>query len=183
MKGVVFTEFLEMVEEKFSPETADQIIERSELASGGSYTSIGTYDHHELLQLVTQLSTEIGVPVPDLVRAFGKHLFGRFFQGFPQFFQGVKSTFEFLPQVEHFVHVEVLKLYPDAELPHFDCATEGSGRLTMTYKSTRPFAHFAEGLIMGCIEHFGDNVQLEFQDLSNGQGTAARFSLTRVSPV
>ena len=35
MKGIVFTEFLEMVEDKFSPELADRIIEGAELPSGG----------------------------------------------------------------------------------------------------------------------------------------------------
>ena len=35
MKGVVFTEFVEMVEEKFSPEMAELIIESSNLPSQG----------------------------------------------------------------------------------------------------------------------------------------------------
>jgi len=32
MKGVVFTEFLEMVEEKFSPDMAERVIENAKLA-------------------------------------------------------------------------------------------------------------------------------------------------------
>jgi hypothetical protein len=58
VKGVVFTEFLEMVEEKFSPAVADSVIEQSTLASGGAYTTLGTYDHQEMLQLVTNLATK-----------------------------------------------------------------------------------------------------------------------------
>ena len=38
MKGVVFTEFLEMVEDIFSPDIADQIVEEADLPSGGVYT-------------------------------------------------------------------------------------------------------------------------------------------------
>jgi len=41
MKGIVFTEFLEMVENKFSPELADRIIEGAEVPSGGVYTAVG----------------------------------------------------------------------------------------------------------------------------------------------
>jgi Haem-NO-binding len=52
MKGVVFTEFIEMVEDRFSPEMADRIIERAKLPSGGAYTTVGTYDHGEMIQLV-----------------------------------------------------------------------------------------------------------------------------------
>ena len=36
MKGVVFTEFLEMVEDRFSPEMADRIIEGPNLPPGAS---------------------------------------------------------------------------------------------------------------------------------------------------
>jgi Haem-NO-binding len=56
MKGVVFTEFLEMVEDRFSPEMADRIIEGAELASGGVYTTVGTYDHGEMIQLGVAVS-------------------------------------------------------------------------------------------------------------------------------
>lgn len=39
MKGIIFTEFLDMVEERFSIETAEEILEAANLASGGSYTT------------------------------------------------------------------------------------------------------------------------------------------------
>ncbi len=48
MKGIVFTNFFEMVEEKIGFELVDQLIEGTELATGGAYTTIGTYDHKEL---------------------------------------------------------------------------------------------------------------------------------------
>ena len=72
MKGIVFTEFLEMVEDKFSPEVADAVIEQSALASGGAYTTLGTYDHQEMLQLVNNLAAETGVSQQELIRTFGE---------------------------------------------------------------------------------------------------------------
>ena len=45
MKGIVFTEFLEMVEDKFSADMVDDIIDDCDLASGGAYTAVGTYPH------------------------------------------------------------------------------------------------------------------------------------------
>jgi hypothetical protein len=95
MKGVVFTEFLEMVEDRFSPEMADRIIEGAELASGGVYTTVGTYDHGEMIQLVSCLSEETGIPSAELVRSFGMHLFGRFHTMFPKYFEDVSSSFDF----------------------------------------------------------------------------------------
>ena len=179
MKGVVFAEFLEMVEDRFSPEIADRIIEASDLPSGGAYTSIGTYDHTEMVQLVTQLSVATGTTVPVLVHTFGKYLFGRFVVLYPQLFEGVGSAYSLLETIESTIHVEVLKLYPDAELPRFECNTSEPGRLTLIYRSTRGFADLAAGLIEGCIEHFGETIDVQREDLSGRQGTHVRFSLTK----
>lgn len=177
MKGMVFTEFLEMVEERFSPAIADRIIEHSDLESGGAYTAVGTYDHSEMIQLVSHLSTETGIAVPDLLRTFGQQLFARFVGSYPQFFAGVQSTFDFLTNIEGYIHVEVRKLYPDADLPTFEYDTSEPGRLTMVYRSSRPFAALAEGLILGCIEHFGETIDVQREDLSAGQGMYVRFTL------
>ena len=179
MKGMVFTEFLEMVEEKFSPEMAEGIIESSDLESSGVYTSVGTYDHHEMITLVTCLSRETSIPVPDLIRTFGEHLFNRFHQLFPNYFEGVPSAFDFLRRVDNYVHIEVRKLYPEAELPTFTCETPRPDQLSITYRSIRPFAALAEGLIRGCIAYYGEPIEISVEDLSGGTGTMARFLLTR----
>ena len=54
MKGIVFTEFLEMVEQRFSPEIADRLIDESDLPSGGIYTAVGTYEHTEIVTYVSR---------------------------------------------------------------------------------------------------------------------------------
>jgi hypothetical protein len=56
MKGVVFTEFLEMVEGRFGLAMADRIIEAAQLPSSGAYTAVGTYDYTEMVHLVNALS-------------------------------------------------------------------------------------------------------------------------------
>ena len=179
MKGIVFTEFLEMVETKFSEEVADKIIESAKLESGGAYTSLGTYSHGEMLELVTQLSAETGIEVSKLVRVFGEHLLGRFNELYPDFFKGHNCQ-SFLASVDQVIHGEVRKLYPDAQLPTFECEKSEAG-FVMHYSSRRPFADLAEGLIYGAIQHFNEPLRLDRQDLDSeyGAGTAATFSLTR----
>lgn len=183
MKGIVFREFLDMVESKFGMEVVDRIIEEADLPSGGAYTSVATYDHNEILQLVGQLHRATGVPAPDLVRAFGHHLFGRFHSLYPTFFQGTDSAFTFLERVEAIIHTEVRKLYPDAELPVFECSRPAPERLAMLYRSQRPFADLAEGLIRGCVDHFGEAIEVRREDLAPGSDGANRalFELTRRS--
>lgn len=178
MKGVVFTEFLEMVETAISPEVADQLLDECELESGGSYTALGTYNHEEMVKLVVRLSEITNTPIPDLLQTFGKHLLGRFAQQYPGFFGEAPTAFDLLERIENHIHVEVRKLYPDAELPTFQTQRE-NGRMTMVYTSTRPFADLAEGLIRGCIAHYGTEISLERTDLPGTPGTSARFELQK----
>ena len=179
MKGIVFCEFVEMMEAEFTADMADEIISSTELESGGAYTTVGTYDHHEMLALVTQLSEKTGAPVPDLVRAFGRYLFGRFVELYPTFFEGVEGAFSFLDRIEEHVHVEVRKLYPDAELPTFATSRPNDVTMIMVYQSRRPFADLAHGLIEGCIKHYNEPINVESEDLSNDGRTHVRFTLTR----
>ena len=179
MKGIVFTEFLEMVEDKFSPEVADRIIEASNLSTGGAYTSVGTYHHTELIEMVGHLSSESGIEVVPLVKVFGEHLFGRFVELYPSFFVGVESCFDFLGLIEGHVHVEVRKLYPDAELPTFGTEQPNPSVLEMTYHSKRPLAPVAEGLILGCIAYYEEDITLHAEDLSGGQNNLVKFTLTK----
>lgn len=177
MKGIVFTEFLEMVEDRFGLEMVDRIVEQSDLASSGAYTAVGTYGHDELLQLVGQLSEALAVPVPDLVRAFAHHLFNSFTSTYPYVLKGLNSSIEMLQNVEGFIHVEVKKLYPDAELPTIEFRALGDDCWELMYRSRRPFADLCEGLIEACINHFGDDLHLERVDLEVDEGSAARFLL------
>jgi hypothetical protein len=51
----------------------------------------------------------------------------------------------------------------------------------MLYRSTRPFADLAEGLIMGCIEHLGECIDVQREDLFSWPGTCVRFLLIKRS--
>ncbi|MFZ6185846.1 heme NO-binding domain-containing protein [Nannocystis pusilla] len=182
MKGVVFTEFLEMVESRFSEEMVEELLGSCDLASGGAYTSIGTYDHRELVALVGALSEKTGAPVGALVHEFGRHLLRRFTVGFPGFFTAARDTFGFLGRVEGYVHTEVRKLYEDAELPTFECSPVADGRMDMVYRSARGFADLAHGLIEATAEHYGDAIAVDVEDLSGGARTHVRFRLRKLQP-
>ena len=52
------------------------------------------------------------------------------------------------------IHIEVRKLYPDAELPTLKASAHGPDGLRLTYRSPRCMADFAEGLIEGAAAHF-----------------------------
>jgi len=177
MKGIVFTELIEMVEQQFSPELMDQVLSECDLETGGAYTSIGTYDHQELIEIVSALSHKTDISVSNLIRHFGHHLFFRFHELMPQFFEEPKTAFEFLETVHHRVHVEVKKLYPDAALPEFKTEKPDLKTLVMTYHSNCPFADFAYGLIEGCIEFYQENIEVDYVDQNKKNAYSRIFTL------
>lgn len=180
MKGVVFTEFIEMVEKKFSTSIANRMIDESELPSGGAYAAVGTYDHHEMVSMVAKLSEISGVPAQGLTKDFGFYLFERFCALYPTFFVGETCALDFLAKVDQVIHVEVLKLYPEAELPRFVMERPDSTTLIMTYHSERHFGDLAEGLIKGCIAHFGSPLSLHRENLAEA-GNPVRFTICQTA--
>lgn len=160
MLGVVFTEFMEMVEDKFSFDVADEIMSRAGLEDAAAYTAVAEYDHNDIIKLVVALHQVTDIEIDDLVQAFGTHLFERFATRYPELFSGVSSSLDFLERVEGYIHVEVRKLYPNAQLPSFECIRHNSDCLEMNYKSTRPFGNLAHGLIVGCGHHFRESLEV-----------------------
>lgn len=154
MKGIVFTEFLDMVESRFGYETVDSIIENSDLESKGVYTSVGTYHHSEIVQLLMNLSDSVKTDPMVLLKAFGEYLFDTFLKAYPQFFTEHDNAFDFLESIDSHIHVEVLKLYPDATLPKFITEKSEDGTMKMTYKSERKMSALADGLIEKSINYY-----------------------------
>jgi len=145
MKGVVFTEFFEFVEREYSPEFLQETIAASQIASGGVYTSVGTY------------------PVCEM--------------GALHFFEGINCPFELLASVETKIHVDVKKLYPDAELPTFEILEHSHDRFVMNYKSARGLGDLCEGLIEECLLHFGKPASISRELKSEDPVTVIQFTL------
>ncbi|MCY7413064.1 MAG: heme NO-binding domain-containing protein [Salinibacterium sp.] len=160
MKGVIFTEFLDMVEQVFSADMVDDLIGATNPPSQGAYTAVGTYAHEEIVAMVVELSQRSGMPVPDLLEAFGTHLFARFSRLYPTLMPAATSSLDFLETIEAIIHVQVLKLYPDAQLPRLEGVRHSDTHLTLEYRSPRGMQDLAVGLIKGCGNHFGESLDI-----------------------
>jgi hypothetical protein len=178
MKGIVFTEFLEMVEQKFGYDTVDLMLSENELESGGAYTAIGTYNYSEMVQLIVDLSTRTGLGIPVLLHEYGKYFFDVLLNSYPQFFQAEKEAFNFLESIERHIHVEVRKLYPDAELPSFETERIGNDTLKMIYHSERKMSAFAEGLILRTLDYYEVNCNIEKSNIAE-DGSSVQFVITK----
>jgi len=177
MKGIVFREFLNMTEERFGDEVADIIITNANLPNQGAYTSVGTYNHEELVRLLLQLSKQTSISHDVLLKEFGQYVFQVFLKRYQNMFSEVKDGFSFLSLIENTIHTEVLKLYPEAELPTIDVSHD-SQVLKLRYSSKRKLSDFAEGLILGCLSHFKEDVRIT-KEMMKDDGSEVLFTLTK----
>jgi len=179
MKGIVFTEFLDMVEANYGYEMVNHIIEESKLESNGVYTSVGTYHHSEIVQLLSNLSLKSEVDAMVLLKAFGEYLFDTFLKTYPQFFMAEENAFGFLKSIDSHIHVEVQKLYPDATLPKFETIENEDGTLIMIYKSERKMAALAEGLMEKSFAYYKQPHSVE-KELIKEDGSEVKFTIKRL---
>lgn len=181
MKGVVFTEFLDFVSVTFGADMVDDIIDDAAPPNGGAYTAVGTYPFTEMGALVGALSQRTSTNAPDLLKAFGKALCSRFVVKYPAFFEPRHTLFDFLDSVDNHIHVEVHKLYPDAELPKFYLTRRGDDAIDLDYDSCRPLESLAEGMILAASEYFKEPVSIERSRMQSEKGAFVRFSIQRLA--
>ncbi|MDB4228315.1 heme NO-binding domain-containing protein [Flavobacteriaceae bacterium] len=178
MKGIVFTEFLDLVEERFGLEMVDAIISQSKLESKGVYTSIGTYSFSELLQLLQNLKIQTGISIDNLLLIYGEHFFSVIETNYKDLLSSYNDPIEMLASIENHIHVEVRKIYNDAELPTFIIKEKTKKTLILIYKSSRSMHHFGLGLMNKTFEHFNSKATIILEKIKK-DGTEVKFIITK----
>ncbi|MFK2821129.1 heme NO-binding domain-containing protein [Flavobacteriaceae sp. LMIT009] len=178
MKGIIFTEFLELVEKKFGLTMVDKIIEQSDLESGGIYTSVGTYEFGEMLQLISHLSNNTDISVDDLLLVYSEHLFAVLIKSYPNLVSHYKNPMDLLASIENHIHVEVRKIYPDAQFPTFELEERTDTKMIMVYKSSRALYMLGKGLMLEIFKLFKVPVDIAIEKL-NEEGTIVRYVINK----
>lgn len=180
MKGMLFTSFLDLVEQEYGLEIVDEIIAEAAPVSGGIYTTVGNYDHSELIAMIAALSKKTNLSVSHLTKTFGVYLFAELIAAYPQWITDLNSCFALMTKVDGFIHGEVKKLYPDASPPTVKCTQFSESRMEMIYQSPRCMGDVAEGLILGCAAFYREKVIIRRETVGNGSGSSERFLLKLV---
>ena len=174
MKGIIFTEFIHLVEERFGLEVVDKVLAQAQ--DSGVYTAVGNYDHQKLVKLILQLSQLTAISTAELQRIFGRSVFNNLYHTLPDksSLQSCQSTFEFIRLVEDYIHMEVKKLYPQTKPPTFVFICETETQIVFDYHSARCMSYVCLGLIEGCAEFFHQQIDASMEKLTDN-GSQVRF--------
>jgi hypothetical protein len=165
MKGVIFTEFIEFVEEEYSFDVADEIIV-DENGEDRIFTQGGQYQFEELVALIVSLHKIVGDEIGLILYKFGEYLFGRLAKMASFLLKDAKSSLQLIEKVDTYIHIEVRKLYPDADLPKFHVLEKRDNYLQIEYQSEKRLEELAKGLMVGCAKYFDEEVQIEYKTIS-----------------
>lgn len=179
MKGLVFTTFYAHCAGKYGQDLLDDIIDDADLPNKGAYTSVGTYPFTDIVALMTALVQRTGTPLPAILREFGEFLFSQWVGYVPAYFEG-KDLFDIMESIDDFHENEVRKLYPDAELPSFTVAGRDPRQLILQYRSCKPLADLAVGVIRGAADHVGETVEVLHRPAADARGSYVRFEINRL---
>jgi hypothetical protein len=159
VKGVVFNMLERIVTREYGEDTWDDLLDASGL--DGAYTSLGSYEDADLGKLVSAASAALGTPPDEIVRWFGRNALPLFAVSHPQLFERHSSSRTFVLTLNDIIHPDVRKLYPGAHVPEFTFDSSGPKSLVMGYRSSRKMCSFAEGLLEGAADHFGEKVEID----------------------
>lgn len=172
MRGIIFQEFLRMVESGVGSEMLQRLVKDCQLESRGIYLPGQDYDHREILTVVGRLSRLLELPAPGLLKAFGLHLSKSLVTRYPSLFLESTTVFSFLEELPKRIALD----------PGAITVQEHPVRaMRVLYDSRIPLADLVEGLLLGCIDHYQEEIQIERIEKANSGGRLAVFILSQES--
>lgn len=157
MKGFIFTNFVDFVETSLGLEMVDEMITNCNLQSEGIYSSFSNYDFDELVSLLTYVSKKTNVTPEILLEKFGIFVFPYLIGKHSYIIENYDNAIDLIGGIENHIHIEVKKLYNDADLPTFRVVEKTEKKLSIIYTSSKGLTYFAIGLIKETLNHFKVN--------------------------
>lgn len=178
MRGVLFTELIELMEDLMGLEVTNKVLEEAHLENGGAYTAVGSYPSNELFKLLDSLNRQINSNQEKLLISYGEYFFYRTSVNYPEEVKKYKSTFSLLQQLPQMIEKEIRKLEPNAVLPLLEVKITSAEVMSLHYISEKKKSYFLEGIILACIGYFQEPISLQRED-QNSEGKRVRFQLLK----
>jgi len=177
MKGIVFNLFEEFITEELGEEMFEEILERSQLITKEPFVGPGSYPDEDLTALAGKAVELMGISPAEAFRGFGRFCFPRLAEKYPGFVDPHDHPKPFLMSIDSVVHVEVKKLYKDAETPSFEYEEPAGGSLIIIYRSGRKLCSFMEGLISGVGYYYKSGIRCKQSSCMLEGAESCRFEL------
>ncbi len=154
MKGMIFNLLEDFIVEGWGPERFEKIMELCPVHAQVPYVGPGTYPDANLMSIIEKTTAELGLGNAEALRRFGRFAFPKLAQKFSVYTQNHRHPKTFLKAVDGVIHVEVRKLFANAEPPRITFEDPAPDRLILHYNSRRQLCPFFAGLVEGCGDFY-----------------------------
>jgi hypothetical protein len=160
MKGIVFVNFNEFINELWEDEFWDNLLNEAELPSGGVYTTFDTYDDQKLFTLIYQAVDKKNIYVKDAQFVSGKWVFREFCSFAPAGVHNFTDVFESAHTVQSFIHIEADKLDTDTLHPKSMFLSETPKKILSHYQSAGKLSFLCEDISLSPATHTGQKLKV-----------------------
>jgi hypothetical protein len=160
MKGIVFVNFNEFINELWGDEFWDNLLNEAELPSGGVYTTFGTYDDQKLFTLICLGVDKKNIYVKYAQFVSVKWAFREFYSFAPAGVHNFTDVFESAHTVQSFIHLEADKLDTDTLPPKSMFLSETPKKILSHYQSAGKLCFLCEDILPSPATHTGQKVKV-----------------------
>lgn len=173
MKGDIFAIFEKFVEKNFGQTVYEDALEAAspDFETKGPFVTPEVYPDSDFMLLLRRTLEIVKVPLHQAMILFGRFAFSRLASTVPHLMKNYTNSIQLLRDLDGIIHVEVRKLRRGTNPPRFTFLLLPDGRVELVYESERHLYDLAEGLILGCADHFQENVSIERQVHEDGRCT------------
>jgi predicted hydrocarbon binding protein len=159
MKGIIFNLLEDMVVAKCGMQVWNDLLAKH-APSDRVYISAKSYSEAELFSIVQDVALQLNLPVQEVVKAFGRFLFGGLASRHADVVQRFNDFSSLVLGIHDVIHLEVNKLYHEPSLPTITGKIVSKHRIELIYSSPRQLCYCAEGLLYGAAEHFQQSIAI-----------------------
>jgi hypothetical protein len=179
MKGIFFTEFLEMAEREYGSPTVEKLISSLDAGYHGVFNADTDYSFNHFYELILLLSQQVMLSPSDIAKNFGEYLFSRMVILYRPQFAGNSDIFRFLEQIDYFIHVKLHEKFPHNGIRDFKTERLNETTFKVSFQSRRELIDLAIGLFMGCQKFFNEDLVLYTETRAEQDKDMVCFTLSK----
>lgn len=177
MKGLFFTELLELIETDYGLAVVDQVIRTAVPTTDGVYTSMGVYDSKEFFGIIEALALEMNQPRSTFLRWFGRHFFRCLVDRHDRLLDNYPSAINAMQDVNSLVRTT--RIFPfDDQPPEAEFMAAGPAAWRLTIRARLPIQDMVMGALEACIACFDEPLEVSRNDVRAGDEITTRFDIT-----
>ncbi|OCQ22147.1 hypothetical protein A7985_10180 [Pseudoalteromonas luteoviolacea] len=177
MKGHIFMLLEDFISEVAGDEVLYEALEECSFDSSKGFVRTENYPDEQLVELVNIVVGKMGISISEAHFSFGQWLYPKLSNLLPSQFTQYPHPAHVLKQLDDLHHVELKKLYPDAQPPAFQYNVTGPYTAQLIYTSPRRLFDLVKGVLAGMSSYYAVNIEVEVQHNWQGNNNCANFLL------